>query len=294
MRSWNAVGPPDGKTDQNKTTSRRSPLDLVQALVLGILQGATEFLPISSSGHLVLLPWLLGWEPGSLLFDAMVHWGTLIAIFFYFWQDLLRLITAGLRGLLRRSLADQDARLAWGIVAGTLPAVILGYLFKDQFEALFANPRATSGFLLVTATFLFASERWSQQRRPLREVGLIDALVIGTAQAFAIIPGVSRSGATIAAGLARGLRRETAARYSFLLATPALIGAGVLQLAEATTAGQLGQQVPALVIGFTASAATGYLCIRFLLRYLQDGRLYIFSIYCAAVGLGGLILSFVR
>ncbi len=266
----------------------------IQALILGILQGATEFLPISSSAHLVLIPWLLQWEPSSLVFDAMVHWGTLTAVILFFWQDLLRLIIAGLRGLAQRSLADPDARLAWGIVVGTIPAVILGYLFKDQFEALFLSPRAVSSFLLVTALFLFVSERWSRQYRPLREIGLLDALLIGTAQAAAIAPGISRSGATIAAGLGRGLRRETAARYSFLLATPALIGAGVLQLADVIAAGQLNAQLPTLIIGFLAAAVTGYLCIRFLLRYLQRGRLYIFAAYCTVVGLSGLILSFVR
>ncbi len=265
-----------------------------QALVLGILQGATEFLPISSSGHLVLIPWLLNWQPSSLLFDTMVHWGTLTAVIIYFWHDLLRLVIAGTRGLFRRSLNDPDARLAWGIVVGTIPAVILGYLFKDQFEALFLNPRAVSGFLLLTALVLFISERWSRQRRPLREVGLADALLIGLAQATAITPGISRSGATIAAGLGRGLRRETAARYSFLLATPALLGAGLLQLVEATTSGELGAQVSTLIIGFLTAAITGHLSIRFLLRYLQRGKLYIFAAYCALAGLGGLTLSFIR
>ncbi|MCD6288964.1 MAG: undecaprenyl-diphosphatase UppP [Anaerolineae bacterium] len=269
-------------------------MSLIQALILGILQGATEFLPISSSGHLVLVPWLLGWKPGSLLFDTMVHWGTLAAIFLYFWRDLVHLIVAGLRGLAGRSLDNPDARLAWGIVVGTVPAVVLGLLFKDQFEALFANPRAVSGFLLLTALFLFVSERWSKQERPLREVGLLDALLIGTAQAFAIIPGISRSGATIAAGLGRGLRRETAARYSFLLATPALLGAGFLQLVDAITGGRLNGQGTTLVAGFLAAAVAGYLCIHILLSYLQRGRLYIFAIYCALIGVSGLVLSFVR
>ncbi len=266
----------------------------IQALILGILQGATEFLPISSSAHLVLVPWLLRWEPSSLVFDAMVHWGTLTAVILFFRRDLVQLFIAGIRSLFRRAPEGPEARLAWGIVIGTLPAVLLGYLFKEQFEALFLNPQAVSGFLLLTALFLFASERWSRQQRSLQEVSLLDALLIGTAQAAAIAPGISRSGATIAAGLGRGLRRETAARFSFLLATPALIGAGVLQLIEVASAGRLSEQVPALVIGFLAAAITGYLCIRFLLGYLQRGRLYAFAAYCAAAGLGGLLLSLMR
>ncbi len=266
----------------------------IQALILGILQGATEFLPISSSAHLVLVPWLLDWRPPGLPFDTMVHWGTLVAVVIFFWRDLLRLIAAGARSLVHRSLADPEARLAWGIVAGTLPAAALGYLFEDQFEALFLNPRAVGGFLLVTALLLFISERWSQQRRELQEVNLMDALLIGLAQAIAIAPGISRSGATIAAGLGRGLRRETAARFSFLLSIPAILGAGLLQGVKLAISDAPGNGVMLLVIGFLAATVTGYLCIRFLLSFLQRGRLYIFAAYCALAGLSGLVLSFVR
>lgn len=269
-------------------------MDLIQAVILGVLQGATEFLPISSSAHLVLVPWLLGWDSPGLLFDTMVHWGTLAAVLLYFWRDILRLIVAGLRALGQRSLADPDARIAWGIVLGTIPAVVLGVLFEDLFEALFLNPRAVSVFLLITALLLFFAERVGQQRRSLPELSLIDAVLIGLGQAIAIAPGISRSGATIAAGLARGLRREAAARFSFLLSIPAIVGAGGLQLVKAASGEGNGATPLVLLVGFAAAAIAGYVCIRFLLRYLQRGSLYGFVVYCAAAGLAGLALSFLR
>lgn len=269
-------------------------MDPVQAVILGVLQGATEFLPISSSAHLVLAPWLLGWDSPGLLFDTMVHWGTLAAVLLYFWRDILRLIVAGLRALGQRSLADPDARIAWGIVLGTLPAVTLGLLFEDLFEALFLNPRAVSAFLLITALLLFLAERVGQRRRALPELSLVDAILIGLGQAIAIAPGVSRSGATIAAGLARGLRREAAARFSFLLSVPAIVGAGALQLVRAASGEGGGTPLLTLLLGFAAAAVAGYVCIRFLLRYLQRGSLYGFVVYCAAAGLAGLALSFLR
>lgn len=269
-------------------------LNIFQALILGALQGVTEFLPISSSAHLVLVPWLLQWDSPGLLFDTMVHWGTLLAVVIFFWKDLLRLAAAVVRSLFQRSLADPDARLGWGIVIGTIPAAVLGYLFEGQFEALFLNFRAVSGFLLVTALLLFLSERWGHQQRELRRVNLMDALWIGLAQALAIAPGISRSGATIAAGLSRGLQREAAARFSFLLAVPAILGAGLLQIVQVVMIGEVDPEVWPVVIGFLASAITGYLCIRFLLHYLQRGRLYGFAAYCALAGLSGLVLSFLR
>ena len=269
-------------------------MDLIQAVILGVLQGATEFLPISSSAHLVLVPWLLGWDAPGLLFDTMVHWGTLAAVLLYFWRDLLRLIVAGLRALGRRSLADPDARIAWGIVLGTIPAVVVGGLFEGLFEALFLNPRAVSAFLLITALLLVFAERVGRQRRSLPDLSLVDAALIGLGQAIAIAPGISRSGATIAAGLARGLRREAAARFSFLLSIPAIVGAGGLQLVKAASGEGNGVAPLALLFGFAAAAIAGYGCIRFLLRYLQRGSLYGFAIYCAAAGLAGLALSFLR
>jgi undecaprenyl-diphosphatase len=269
-------------------------MSLLQAIILGILQGATEFIPISSSGHLVLVPWLLGWEPSGLTFDTVLHLGTLLAVVIYFRRDWWALAVAWLRGLVHRDWSDPTARLAWLLVLGTIPAGIAGLLLQDFFESLFASPGWVSFFLLVTAALLAASEFLGRRFRDLDNLRWLDALLIGLAQAAAIAPGISRSGATIAAGLGRGLDRPAAARFSFLLSTPIIFAAGVMQLVElAGESDPLGQG-PALAAGFVAAALTGYVCIWGLLRYLQRGRLYPFAIYCAVAGTVMLIVALVR
>jgi undecaprenyl-diphosphatase len=269
-------------------------VNLLHAFFLGILQGATEFLPVSSSGHLVLVPWLLGWESPGLAFGVVVHWGTALAIVVYFWRDWFALIQAALRSLYQRSLADPDARLFWLIVLGTIPAVPIGWKLEDFFEMLFARPVAAASFLLVTAVFLAASEHLGRRERDLDALTWLDALIIGLAQALAIFPGISRSGATIAAGLARGLRRESAARFSFLLATPIILGAGLLELVDLAQVGELTAQVPALIVGFLSAGVVGFGCIHFLLRYLRRRRLYPFAVYCAVAGVACLLVALVR
>ncbi len=274
-------------------------MELIQAIILGIVQGATEFIPVSSSGHLVIVPWLLGWDKPSLLFDTMLHWGTLLAIFFVFWRDFLALIRAWFGSLARRSLADPNARLAWFIIVGTIPAVVAGLLFDDFLESMFLNPQAVGFFMLVTAGLLAGSEQLakrSQAVRDLEHMNWTDAIVIGVAQSFALLPGISRSGSTISAGLGRGIRRDLAARFSFLLGTPAFFGAGLLQVAKTLSEDSVtltGNVVP-IAAGFVAAAVVGVLAIRFLLRYLRNRTLYIFSIYCLVVGLLTITLSFVR
>lgn len=269
-------------------------MNLLQAILLGILQGATEFIPVSSSGHLVLAPWLLCWPKPGLVFDAIVHWGTVLAVLAVFWRDLYRLLLAGLKSLRRRSLADPDARVAWWIVIGTIPAVTIGYLFRDFFEALFGTPVAAAGFLLVTGVILSLSERLGTRRREAEEMSWFDALLVGLAQAAAIAPGISRSGATIAAGLFLGVKRTAAARYSFLLSVPAILGAGILSLLDVVNEGGLVNEWPLLAAGFLAAAVSGYLCIRFLLSYLRRGRLYIFAAYVWLLGAAGLVVALVR
>ena len=270
-------------------------MNLIQALILGLIQGATEFVPVSSSGHLVLAPWLLGWPAPGLIFDTVVHWGTLVALLAVFWRDLWHLLKAwlaSLRGGVGKS--ETDARLAWWIIVGTVPAALIGWLFEDWFEALFATPVAAAAFLLLTAGILTASERWGRRSKGLERLNLADALLIGLAQAAAIAPGISRSGATMGMGLARGLQRDVAARYAFLLSAPIIFGAGLFKLADLFGAAGASAQLPTLIIGFLAAALSGYGCIRFLLRYLQRGRLYPFAIYCAAVGASVLLLTFLR
>ncbi len=266
-------------------------MNLFQALILGIIQGATEFLPVSSSGHLVLVPWLLGWEEPGLTFDAVVHWGTALAVVVYFWREWLALIQAVFQAICQRSIADPKARLALLIVVGTVPAAVIGYALEDFFEQMFSRPPAAAAFLLVTAAFLSTAEWLGRREHDLEQMTWLDALLVGLGQALAIFPGISRSGATIATGLARGLKRETAARFSFLLATPVILGAGAFKLLDLAQAGNLAGQMPALIVGFAGAGVVGFGCIYFLLRYLQQRRLYPFAVYCAVAGVICLIVA---
>ena len=283
-------------------------MNILQAFLLGVIQGATEFIPVSSSGHLTLVPWFLGWQFDPVLknaFDVMTHWGTLVAVAAVFWQDLVGLVRGGLRTLdgLRRSglegyraclRRDAAGRLAWLIVLGSIPAAVAGLLFEDFFEMLFGTPVLVSVLMLVTAAVLAASERFGRQGRLLDDLKWGDALRIGLGQSAAIAPGISRSGATIASGLASGIERATAARFSFLLSTPVILGAGVWQLKDLV--GSSGWQVhlPAMLVGLSISAIVGYASIRFLLAYLRRHRLYPFAVYCLLVGVTGLLFSLFR
>jgi len=242
----------------------------------------------------VLVPWLFSWPAPGLAFDAVAHWGTAVAVVIYFWHDWVSLVRATWRSLRERSFVDSQARLAWFILLGTLPAVLIGWLLADFFEGMFARPVAAACFLLVTAALLTASERWGRRERDLDTLAWPDALLVGLAQALAIFPGISRSGATIAAGLGRGLRRGPAARFSFLLATPITLGAGLLKVVELAQVGGLAAQVPALVTGFVVAGLVGFGCIHFLLRYLQRRRLYPFAVYCAVLGVACLLVALVR
>jgi len=266
-------------------------MTLLQALILGLLQGATEFLPVSSSGHLVLIPWLLGWPTPGLAFDALVHWGTAAAVVGYFRREWSALLRAAATAVRRRSLADPQARLLALLIVGTLPGALAGWLLEDFFEGMFARPVAAAAFLLVTAAILVLSERFAHQERGLKDLSWPDALFVGSAQAVAILPGISRSGATIATGMGRGLRREPAARFSFLLATPIILGAGLLQVVDLVQAGSLAAQFPVLGIGFLSALLSGLVCIHFLLRYLQRRPLYPFALYCAVLGIAGLAIA---
>jgi len=266
-------------------------MDLIQATILGFVQGVSEFAPISSSGHLVLVPWLLGWPAPGLIFDTIVHWGTLVAVLAYFWRDFVSLARAWGRSLVSRNPSEPEARLAWLIIVGTVPAAVMGYLGEDFFESLFAAPAWVAGLLLVTGLVLTLSEWLGSRQREPYQLSFWDAVIIGIAQGCAIAPGISRSGATMAAGLFRGLKREAAARYSFLLATPIIFGAGLLQLLDLFKIENAVVHLPPLIPGFLAAAFSGYLGIRFLLSYLQRGKLYAFAIYCWLVGSACLLIA---
>ncbi|NLE77712.1 MAG: undecaprenyl-diphosphatase UppP [Chloroflexi bacterium] len=261
-------------------------LTMLQAVVLGVLQGATEFIPVSSSGHLVLAPWLLGWEPLGMLFDTMVHWGTLSALLVIFWRDLWEIATGWLKAVWARDWSSPKARLGWFLILGSIPGAVLGALFEDFFEGLFSSPGAVAALLLVTGLILALAERRGEGDQGMGHLKAPQVLLIGLAQAAAIAPGISRSGATISAGMGLGLRRGQAARFSFLLSIPIILGAGVLQLLSAPAGADLAAGLPAMAVGFVAAACSGYVVVRFLLRYLQRGSLFPFAVYCWVVGLG--------
>jgi len=278
-------------------TAKGLPLDLIKALVLGILQGATEFLPVSSSGHLVLVPWWLGWDDPPLVFDVVVHLGTLVAVLAYFWRDWLTLLRAGWTALKTRSTQtdppqELDARLLLLLIAASIPAALAGLLLESSFESI-STPPVVAALLLVTAALLVFSERHVTSNRTLDSLRLRDALTIGAAQALAILPGVSRSGSTISAGIVQGLPRTSAARFSFLLATPIILGAGGKQALDLILGNEplADGMALALLVGFLSAAIVGYACISFLMRLLQRRRLYGFAIYCAVFGTLSLLVA---
>jgi undecaprenyl-diphosphatase len=247
------------------------------AVLLGIVQGVTEFLPISSKTHLVVVPALLGRPPPSLEFIVLLHLGTLVALVVYFARDLARLIAGVFRG-------GPDRRLAVLLIVASIPAGVIGLLFEDTFERLLSDPRAAAFALLATAAILVGAE-WLSARarhRALRtEATTRDAVAIGLAQAVALLPGVSRSGSTMGAGLALGLRRDAVARFSFLLAIPAIAGANVLELPEALDAGIAAPEVA----GVVAAMVSGFAAVALLLRYLRRFTYLPFAAYCAVFAL---------
>lgn len=280
-----------------------------QAIVLGIVQGLTEFLPISSSAHLIVVPWLLGWESPGLAFDSALHLGTLTAVIVYFWRDLLAMALALPRAL-QHPLAtlrsdDEDdlmPRLALLIAIGTLPGLIIGLLGAAFIEDLY-HPEgmapngvivAVACALIVLALLLLMAERRARHERGLDSLRAPDALIIGLAEAAALIPGVSRSGATITAGLFRGLTRADAARFSFLLGAPIIAAAGGKGLFDIVTSGLDSGQLMVFAIGLATSALAGFAAIWGLLRYLQRSSTLVFIIYRIALGLILLLLVAVR
>ncbi|MEJ7754279.1 MAG: undecaprenyl-diphosphatase UppP [Candidatus Limnocylindrales bacterium] len=257
---------------------------LLQAIIQGVVQGLTEFLPISSSAHLILLPRLLGWDDPFLTsaeFDVMLHLGTLGALLVYFWRDLIRLGIAWLASIRHRRLGeDPDRRLAWLLLLTVIPAALVGALFEDFFDETFRDVLLVIPLLLVVGAGMLAfGERYGRRDRGLDKLRVRDALVIGTAQALALFPGISRSGVTIAAGLVLGLDRAAAARFAFLMGIPIIAGAGLWKL-RVIVAGETSAFEPlVLAAGMTASALAGLAAIAFLLRYLRTRSTGIFIVY---------------
>jgi undecaprenyl-diphosphatase len=258
-------------------------LEFLQAILLGVVQGLTEFLPVSSSGHLLLGQYFLGLDQDrfGLPFDVALHLGTLVAVVTYFWRDLLRMAGAFVRSLSPggRDLADPDQRLAYLILASTIPAALIGNFLEGFFEEAVRSPWVVVFNLVLVGVLFIVGEAVGSRTRRADKLRFVEAGGIGLAQAAALVPGVSRSGATITLGLFLGLRRDEAARFSFLMSVPIIVGAGSLQLAEVAAEGMERSQVAMFVAGFVSSAVVGYLAIRFFLRFVVHHSLRAFAYY---------------
>lgn len=269
-------------------------MQLLIALVLGIVQGLSEFLPISSTAHLVLFPWAFGWDDpiiNSLTFDVALHLGTLVAVLLYFRRDWIELIAAFFSSIKRRSLSRPSERAIWLIIAATIPGAVLGAAFEKYVETTLRSPLVIAAALASVAVLMLMAERAAKkaQGAGMDRMTLPHALVIGFAQACALIPGVSRSGATITAGLWTGYRREDAARFSFLLSTPIIGGACLLKLRHVFSGMPAGEEA-AFATGVFASAVSGYFAIAFLMNYLKNRPLNVFAYY--RVALAAAIVAF--
>ena len=273
-------------------------MESLQSVMLGIIQGLTEFLPVSSSGHLVLLQNLFGIREPELLFDISLHIGTLIAIFIVFYQEILSILQTLLRlpalikssGNLKSVFADnEEIRIFALILIGSIPTAILGILFHKFVDQIFGSVWIVGVMLLVTGTLLWFTRQISIEGRPLIKVDIRDALMIGLIQGMAIMPGISRSGATISMALFLGMNREVAGRYSFLLSIPAILGAMILSLNS--TIIQTDIPVRIILLGTVTAATVGYIGLKILLRIVKQGRLYYFAPYCWLLGVATLIRS---
>jgi undecaprenyl-diphosphatase len=264
-------------------------MTFLQSIILGIIQGITEFLPISSSAHLVLVPFFFQWnldEQVVFPFDVLVQLGTLAAVVVYFWKDIWQILVGCWKALRTRSLKDNEsARLGLLVALATIPAGIFGLLIKDQVEAAFHSALAVGIFLLVTALLLFLAEWLGKRTRNLSKLSWLDAVVIGLAQALAIFPGVSRSGSTISAGMLRNIERPAAARFSFLMSIPIFVAAGVLSIGDLMAIPNFSNFLPIMAVGFLAAAVVGYLSIHWLLSFLNKHSFKGFAIYCVVLGL---------
>lgn len=273
-------------------------MTILEAILLGIIQGLTEFLPISSSAHLIIVPYLLNWQLDPAIvfvFDVLVQVGTLLAVIVYFSKDLWQIITGFVTALwARKPFATPEARLGWYLILATIPGGIFGVLFKGPIEALFSNPFTTAIELIITAALLVAADRIGKRSREMHQMGWLDALIFGLFQAISILPGISRSGATIAGGLFRDFDRRSAARFSFLMSVPIMLAAGLLATLDLFDVPNFTSMLPVIAVGFIAAAVVGYLSIRWLLAFLQKHSLTVFAVYCTCAGGLVLIVSLLR
>ena len=277
-------------------------MSLLSSILLGLIQGVAEFLPISSSGHLAIAEHLLGMSGASDIpefFDVLLHLGTLVAVFVAYWDDVRDMVVeffCGVRDLARGSTptpVPPARRMILLIIVGTLPLLIV-LPIKDLVEGLADNMYFVAAALLVTGCLLFASDRVKKGRKTEKSATMVDVLLVGVAQAIATCPGISRSGTTITAGCFRGFDRKFAVRYSFLMSIPAVLGANILSLKDAVEAGIIWADVPVYLVGVVVSAVVGYACIRLLKMIADRGKFGAFAYYCWAVGVLTLILTFIQ
>ena len=274
-------------------------MDIIQAIIIGLVQGLTEFLPVSSSAHLIFAQQALGVADVGLAFDVLLHVGTLVAVIVYFFNDIVNMIKGFLLSLvdlkdgnfIGELKKDPYKKLAWLTILATIPIGIVGVLFNDIVESMFMGLTVPAFLLLITGCLLYVSQRMNSGRIDVRNISLKEALIMGCGQALAILPGLSRSGTTIAAGLFAGLDKEFAAKFSFILSIPAILGAAVFQLKD-LSGGSI--EIGACIAGFIVAAISGYLAISFLLKIVREKSLDIFAYYCWIVGIivlaGSLIL----
>lgn len=255
-----------------------------EAIILGIVQGLTEFLPVSSTAHLRIIPAFAGWDDPGALFTAVIQLGTTLAVVIFFWGDLVRITRTWALSLRRPSLRSElDARMGWYVIVATIPIGVAGLIFRHPIENGARNLYLIGTMLIIAGLILLGAEAVGRRVRALEDVGRADAIWIGVAQALALVPGTSRSGATIAAGLFLGMEREAAARFSFLLSIPAIVLSGLFGLTELIN-GDRGVSFGALAISTLAAFVVGYVSIAFLLRYLASHSTLIFVIYRVALG----------
>ncbi len=279
-------------------------MTIIQAIILGIVQGLTEFLPVSSSAHLVLLPYLASWnldQNFAFVFDVLVQLGTLAAVIFYFRKDLIEIIKAWFQGIKQgQPFADENSRLGWYLILATIPAGLAGLLLKDKVETAFSSPVLTAVFLFGTAALLVAAEMFHRQvvrtgkGKTLGSMTRVDAIVVGLFQALSIFPGISRSGATISGGIFRKIDRQGAARFAFLMSIPIMLAAGILGVKDLLEVPNLGQMVEMVVVGFILAGVVGYVVIRWFIGYLRGKSLLPFAAYCAVLALIVVAVTYFR
>ncbi len=270
----------------------------LQSILLGLIQGMTEFLPISSSAHLVLFPYFMGWEIPSkdaFIFNVLVQMATLLSVILYFYRDLMEIMRGFVVSLKRRKLwQEPEGYLGWLILLATLPAGLIGLLLKGQIEWAFSSPMAVGIFLWCTALILSISEKLGRRSRSLEDLKWWDALWIGVTQIAALFPGISRSGATMAGGMCRGLKRAEAARFSFLMSIPIMLAAGTMSFIDLIELNNSKQLLLRYLPGFFSAMVVGYISIHWLLKYLKQRSFYTFAIYCAVLGTVVIIVQIIH